>query len=162
METYSIGLRAEAIILGVISGLLVIGVSHVARRYWTHRTIKSMERRLKYAEARKARLDDLTKSDRSIVLFAFRSLFLLTGVASFTVVASLTVSIFEDGFWAARISAARISTALYWAIFTVIALYFAWLFKQLHEYPGSVRSIDKTIAELKRKLTGSGPPDGGD
>ena len=75
MDTYLAHLRS--IVIGVISGVILIAVSYVARRYWTHRTLKSMRRSLEYAEARKAHLDDISKSDRSPSIFGFTILFAL-------------------------------------------------------------------------------------
>jgi hypothetical protein len=80
MEIY--GAHLTSLVIGVIGGVIAFYVTKAIDRYWARRTLKSLKRRLEYAEARKARLDDLAKFDRAIILLAFRSLFALIGFAA--------------------------------------------------------------------------------
>jgi hypothetical protein len=82
VETLTGDLRAFVIgvIAGVISGVVAFYLTKVIDRYWALRSIKSLRRRMEYAEAQKARLDELMKSDRALLLMAFRALFGLLGI----------------------------------------------------------------------------------
>jgi uncharacterized membrane protein YbhN (UPF0104 family) len=143
----------KAVVIGVISSVIVIAVERVARWYWMRRTLKGMQRRLKYAEAKKAQLDDLASSDRSILILGFSGLFGLTFIVAISVVGYTVLSVPEHGFsptWLLVAAVALMTALASLSIFIV--------FNQLREYPGSVQRFEKTISEIRRKLTGKDRP----
>jgi hypothetical protein len=153
METLvaRLGPFAEGIIGGIISGIMTFFVLRAGARYWARYTLRGMRRRLEYAEAKKAQLDDLAKSDRSILLFAFGAIFVILAMISIAAIATTVFSVLEEG-----PSFARILSGAIWLFVAAISFSFAILFKQLREYPESARTVEQKISDIKRKLLGNG------
>jgi hypothetical protein len=151
VETLTGDLRAFVIgvIAGVISGVVAFYLTKVIDRYWALRSIKSLRRRMEYAEAQKARLDELMKSDRALLLMAFRALFGLLGIIAVALTGQELLLFVRERF---TISPEQLVSFTAWFAVAVAAFYFAHLFKQVAEYSTSVEKIDKTISEIKRKL----------
>jgi H+/gluconate symporter-like permease len=150
METIAADLRS--LVIGVISGVISGIITVLVFRYWAHRTIKSMKRRLAYAEAHRAQLDELAKSDRSVLLAGLTALFLLLGLFGLAVIVSILVLIKDEG-----LSPERLLSLAIWILPVLASFGVALLFKQLKEYPETIQKIDKKISEIRRKLTGDRP-----
>ena len=131
------------LITGIIGGLLVLGI----QRYWSNRTIQSVKRRIEYAEAQKAQLESLAKSERAVILFGLGALFGVLGLMNFISAAqSLT---FKD-------SPMDIVRAMLWGIPGLLCFAFVYLLQQVEKYPDSIKRIEKRLEKLRSKLPGSG------
>jgi hypothetical protein len=63
----------KTFIFGIISGVITFFICLAIQRYWSNRSIKSLKRRIEEKEAYKARLDNLARSDRALLITAFQA-----------------------------------------------------------------------------------------
>lgn len=140
LKTAIIGL-----VTGVIGGLIVLGIA----RYWSNRSIKSLKRRLQENEAYKARLDNLARSDRALLIVGFQSLLALLAMLFLT--SALFLLIRES-----RPALSDMAFALLCLMFAVLAIGLIKTLEAVRDYPKSVERINEKITELKKKLLGRG------
>lgn len=153
METFAADLRSY--VVGLLSGISGTIIIFLIRHYWTRQTIKSMKRRLEQAEAYKAGIEYMTKSDRAVLLHGFVTLCSVFGVLSCTIVVSILYFFMrEDG---AILPPPAFLLSLIWLVVAVFCFAIARSFKQVSEYPESIKALNRKISEIRRKLAGRSP-----
>lgn len=153
METFAADLRSY--VTGLLSGISGTIIILLIRHYWTRQTIKSMKRRLEQAEAYKAGIEYMTKSDRAVLLHGFITLLAFFGVLSCTIVVSILYFFMrEDG---AILPPPAFLLSLIWLVVAVFCFAIARCFKQVSEYPESIKALNRKISEIRRKLARRSP-----
>ena len=141
----------EPIAVGILSGILTTVICYLAGRYWSNRSIKSLERKIQEQEAYKAHLALSAQSEKATVL---RALQMLIALVSFLYVTLITQTVLII---TSRTDPLSLHDVTY--IFVVLlpaALGFGtarWL-HDVEKYPSSSERLDKRITNLKEKLTG--------
>jgi sterol desaturase/sphingolipid hydroxylase (fatty acid hydroxylase superfamily) len=133
-----------------IGTLVILGIV----RYWSNRSIKSMKRRIEDAEAQKAQINNLAKSDRAVLLYGFGSLFGLVFLVSIAILFS-EVMLLEVFLGEMNSNLAGIVVTVMWGIPLLASVYSGIVIKRVHDYPNSVETFDKKITKLKNKLLGN-------
>ena len=84
----------KAVIINLVCGVAVI----VAYRYWSNRTITSLNRRIQQIEQQKKLVENLATSERAVLLFGFQAVFgLLAVMAAIFALTQILLPIGERG-----------------------------------------------------------------
>jgi hypothetical protein len=136
-----------SLITGVIGGLIVLGIA----RYWSNRSIRSLNRRIQETEAEKLLIENLAKSEKAVLIYGFQTLFVTLGIMSLVIGAHLLVLLEVLGdlrlaLWVLLI--------VLWGLPALVFIYSAFTIKKVRDYPGSLELFENRIAKLKSKLPG--------
>jgi len=135
----------KALIIGVIGGLLVIAI----QRYWSDRSLKSLQRRIERAESQKRNLDFLWENEAYTLLRGFNFLFQWMVLVSAIVAADVALRILDPSMPKLR----AIIMVFLWGVAGGSALYLRMAFGKLVNYPISSKKLEEKIARLKEVLT---------
>jgi len=135
-----------SLLTGIIGGLIVLGIN----RYWSNRSIKSLNRRIRQAEAQKILVEDLAKSERAVLLIGFQYLFALMAF----VCVSFVVQVLILSLRASGLDLLDLAAILFWIIPTIISIYIASLMKNVSEHPKSLKIFETKIEKLRSNLRG--------
>lgn len=134
----------KGIIIGVIGSALWFAIY----RYWSNRSIKSMRRSIEEKEAYKARLDNLARSDRSLLITGFQAV--LAILAFICGIVPINFLLF--------FGQTDILNAFIFVLLWSLPILFCWgivkMLQDIQGHPQSLEKIDKRITELKNKLLG--------
>jgi predicted membrane channel-forming protein YqfA (hemolysin III family) len=125
-------------------------LSLLIHRLWSKITTTETQRRLKDYEAEKAKLDNLSKSDRALIIHGFQAIFavfaLLFVVFGFqTILATKGLDESVDG--------REILQLLIWLIACLLCIGAAMSFQRIADYPKSLEKIDAKIAKLRERIS---------
>jgi hypothetical protein len=140
----------EAFAISFSAGVAGYYASKALDGYLAHRTVKKRKAALDQTKAHLDLIHKLISSDRAAIVFGFGVLCLLVGFIAFGEFVAQLLAV---------LGGAGVSwplTTMIWGIVAVLALYFAYFFKELDR-------PDETVAKLQAKisdLTGSPPSDG--
>lgn len=137
----------KSLIIGIIGGFLVLAI----HRYWSNRAIKAVARRLKETEVYKAKLDNLAKSDRALIIYGFQAVMLLTAFIS--VICALQTLLFlkPPG---EMVDVRELVQVLLWLLLAVISIGIFLGFQRVADYPKSAQKLEERIEKLRNKLRG--------
>jgi hypothetical protein len=141
-------LNLGAIVRTIILGIVMIFITKTVNRYLSYRSVKSIQRRIRYAEAEKSTLDNLATSDRSLLLFSFRFIFGILSLVSTAFIAPVLLA-FVQGDPDPR----QLFIILIWFVVGITAGYAANTLKKLDGSPASIESINQKIDSLKMRLS---------
>jgi len=65
----------RALVIGVFGSVIAWFVCGALKRYWSYRTVRSIQKNIKLLENEKLLIENLAQSDRSVLLHSFRTLF---------------------------------------------------------------------------------------
>jgi cadmium resistance protein CadD (predicted permease) len=134
----------KSLILGIIGGLLVLGI----QRYWSNRSTKSLKRRIEEKEAYKARLDNLARSDRALLITGFQGVFgAIAAVCAAMIVQFVLV-------FAHRELLMTFAYVLIWLLPIIACIAAIRLLDDIRHHPESLERIERQITALKNKLLG--------
>jgi hypothetical protein len=140
----------KAVVTNIVCSVGVL----VAYRYWSNWSIKSLNRRVQQAEARKTLVENLAKSERAVLVFGFQTLFLILGLVCM-VSAGQTIFLLDQVNGEMPLDLGVImSFILLWGLPALVALSSSLLIKQVHDYPASLEIFEKKIERLKNRLRG--------
>lgn len=136
----------------IIVGLVMLFVGMGINRYLFYRSVKSIQRRIKDAEAKKFVLDYLATSDRFILLYSFRRIFgfIIFGCFAFSIITFLLCLQSSTDLARGSINFA-ISMTL--AGVAIVSATTGFTMKQLEKYPESIETINQEIEALKMRLS---------
>jgi hypothetical protein len=137
-------LNLGAIVRTIILGIVMIFITKTVNRYLSYRSVKSIQRRIRYAEAEKSTLDNLATSDRSLLLFSFRFIFGILSLVSTAFIAPVLLA-FVQGDPDPR----QLFIILIWFVVGITAGYAANTLKKLDGSPASIESINQKIDSLR-------------
>ena len=141
-------LNLGAIVRTVILGGLCYFLFRAVDRYLSWWNASTIQRRIKQAEIEKVTLDNLAKSDRSVLFFSFRIMFVVLALISFAFIIPV-LSLFANG--TAGIEHFLILACLITAV--IAAMYGAVTLKKAESHPESIETIEKKIDALKERLS---------
>jgi hypothetical protein len=144
-ELLNLGAIVRTLILAVVGFYLVKRVD----RYWSYRSAKSIQRRIKEVEARRAMTEDLATSERFVMLFSFKVLFTLLALASLTYLIPVLISFVVQG----NKSFINILVGLLWTSVFGVSVIMSWYLDRAENYPKSMENFDKQITNLRTKLS---------
>jgi hypothetical protein len=134
----------KSLLLGIIGGLLVLGI----QRYWSNRSMKSLKRRIEEKEAYKARLDNLARSDRAL---------LITGVQAVLAVLACICGIVVIQFLLLLRHIEFLNTLVFvllWLLPILLCMGIVKMLEDIQNHPQSLERIEKKTTKLKNKLLG--------
>jgi hypothetical protein len=134
----------KSLLIGILGGLLVLGI----QRYWSNRSIKSLKRRIEENEAYKARLDNLARSDRALLITGFQAVF---GILAF--ICCITAIQFSLLF-GQNVLLNTLVYVLLWSLPILLCIGMFKTFQDIHDHPQSLERIEKKLTDLKNKLLG--------
>ncbi len=143
----------KTVLISLVTGVVAFFLCVAIQRYWSNYSIKSMKRRIAVAEAEKATLDELAKSDRAIVVFGFQSIFAL--FALICIVFVIQTILLSPGQGDVS-NIAALTIVLVWIMLILVSLSLALLIQKVGKYPKSSSKIEDKITRLKSKLLGLG------
>jgi hypothetical protein len=139
-----------AIVRTILIGIVMIFITKGINRYLSYRSVKSIERRLKYLEVQKLGLENVAKSDRSIMLFSFNTFFGLFGSLAFAFAIQPVFSVIGGSL--------NIGNSIFASILIIIGIA-SWsaasFFKKMDKYPGSIEAINQERESLEAQNHGS-------
>jgi NADH:ubiquinone oxidoreductase subunit 3 (subunit A) len=125
-------------------------LSLLIHRLWARISVTEAQRRLKDYETEKQRLDNLSKSDRALIIHGFQAVFavfaLLFVIFGFQTI--LATMLLED-----PISGRELLQLAIWVIAALLCVGAATSFKNIAEYPKSLEKIEAKITKLREKLS---------
>jgi hypothetical protein len=131
--------------------ILFLGTYFIGRylnRYLSYRSVKSIQRRIKYAEDRKLMMDNLAQSDRFVLLFSFQNLFgILFIMSGYFILQHLSLLSEIDFFLK------NLILILLWFVVGLLSFSALYVLNKTHGYPKSAESINQKIATLKTRLS---------
>jgi hypothetical protein len=142
-------LNPGAIVRTIILGVLMIFITKVINRYLSYRSVKSIQRKIKEVEARKAMTEDLATSERFVMLFSFKVLFTLLALASLAYLIPPLISFIVQG----NKSFINILVGLLWTSVFGVSVIMSWYLDKAENYPKSMANFDKQITNLRTKLS---------
>lgn len=141
-------LNLGAIVRTVIIGLVFIFVTRAVNRYLSHRSVKSIERRIKYAEERKFLIDNLATSDRFILLFSFLNLFGVLMMLSLFFIIEPLLSLSEG-----NITFMNLMSIMIWLVPGLMSFSAMYVLNKVYNYAEYSETINQKIAALKTRLS---------
>jgi H+/gluconate symporter-like permease len=134
------------IISGVISGILTVIICFYAARYWSNRSIKSLNRRIEEKEAYKTRLDNLAKSDRALLIAGFQAVLAVAAFICGIIVIQLLLLIRQTDVLGTLVF------MLLWLLPILVCAGIVKMLEDIRNHPESLGRIERQIKALKSKL----------
>jgi hypothetical protein len=118
-------------------------------RYWSYRSVKSIQRQLKGIEIQKTLTENFAKSEHFTLLFCFGLLFLLMAIVSLAFIIPGLSTIVEEK----KLNPLNTIKMVIWISFCGISFAASQLLKKVEKYPESMEGFDKKTTKLMAKLS---------
>lgn len=126
-------------------------LSLLIHRLWSKISMTETQRRLNEYEAEKAKLDNLSKSDRALIIHGFQAIFAVFALV-FVVFGFQTILATKE--LGEPLNGREILQLAIWVMSSLLCIGAARSFQKIADHPKSLEKIDAKITKLKNKLLG--------
>jgi hypothetical protein len=133
-------------IIGIVGGVITFFICLGLQRYWSNRNVKNLKLRIEEKEAYKARLDNLARSDRALLITGFQAV--LTVLACICGIVAIQIFLL---FWEMLLLTTLVYVLL-WLLPILLCVGIVKMLEDIQNHPQSLDIIEKRITELKNKL----------
>ena len=131
----------RSLLIGILGGIISYRANRFIDRYLVRRSTRSRQRQIKQLTQELQLLEKIGLTDRSLLLFGFRMLFPMIGIAALGVAASAVLSLLAGP----PDDSSALILLLVCGLIAVLAIYASSLFKRLED-------PEPTLAKLRQRL----------
>jgi hypothetical protein len=125
-------------------------LSLLIHRLWLRISVTEAQRRLKDYEAEKAKLNNLSRSDRALIIYGFQAVFAAFALL-FVVLAFQMILVHKE--LGDTLNGREILQLAIWILASLLCIGAATTFQRIADYPKSLEKIDEKITKLRAKIS---------
>ena len=131
------------------TAIISIGVFFICvaiQRYWSKRNIKSLKRQIDETEAYKARLNNLARSDRALLIMGFQAVLGIVMIVCCIGVIEIALLMVQTQILL------TLMHILLWSIPIVVCIALLKTLQDVRDHPQAQERLERKVTELKNKL----------
>lgn len=135
----------KALLMGILGTAIWLAIAGT----WSNYSVKSIKRRIEESETGKVKLENLSKSDRALIIQGFQAVLGVIAIVCMMLALQALIFVGPPGLLDLR----NLPLVFLWLSPTLVCVGVIITFQQVRDWPKAAEKIDKRIAKLKEKLS---------